>query len=83
MHPFVLASLPVTTRVKAAKRHSSPHGEQAIYAGPELLGVVTWRAGFSHATLATGRRLGKFRRPNDAMAAICSAAREILTTSGP
>jgi hypothetical protein len=83
MHSSVPALLPVTTRVKPAKPHSSPHGEQAIYAGSELLSVITWRAGFSHVYLATGRRLGKFRRPNDAMTAICSAAREILTTGAP
>jgi hypothetical protein len=59
---------------RTAGRQCSPHGEQAIYDGSCLLGVVTWRAGFSHARSATGRRLGKFSRANDAMAAVCRAS---------
>jgi hypothetical protein len=58
-------------------RQSAPHGEQAIYDGSQLLGVATWRAGFSHARLATGRSLGKFIRPNDAMKAIGAASSKL------
>jgi hypothetical protein len=55
-------------------RKAKPHGEQAIYAGSELLGFVSWRAGYSHARSPAGRLIGKFLHANDAMAAVRHAA---------
>jgi hypothetical protein len=57
-------------------RKAKPHGEQAIYAGSELLGLVIWRAGYSHARSPAGRLIGKFLQGNDAMAAVRRAAHD-------
>lgn len=61
---------------RKAPRKAKPHGDQAIYAGPELLGLVIWRAGYSHARSPAGRLIGKFLHANDAMAAVRHAARD-------
>jgi hypothetical protein len=61
---------------RKAPRKAKSHGEQAIYAGSELLGLVIWRAGYSHARSPAGRLIGKFLHANDAMAAARHAARD-------
>jgi hypothetical protein len=57
-------------------RNAKPHGEQAIYAGSELLGLVIWRARYLQARSPVGRLIGKFLHANDAMAAVRRAARD-------
>jgi hypothetical protein len=57
-------------------RKAKPHGEQAIYAGSEVLGLVIWRAGYSHARSPTGRLSGKFLQAKQAMAVVRHAARD-------
>jgi hypothetical protein len=47
-------------RARKTPRKAKPHGEQAIYAGSESLGLVIWRTGYSQARSPVGRLIGKF-----------------------
>jgi hypothetical protein len=62
---------------RTARRKATPPSESSVYAGRELLGVISPRKGGFAARLASGQSLGN-RYPNerDAMKAITSAARD-------
>jgi hypothetical protein len=61
---------------RGARRTPKKARPHAIYAGSELLGLVIWRAGHSHARSPAGRLIGKFLHANDAMAAVRRATHD-------
>ncbi len=56
-------------------RSSAPSVESWVYDGKLLLGTVAGRPGALRASSATGRKLGTFETPQQAMLAIIAAAR--------
>jgi hypothetical protein len=64
----------VTDR-KAKRRPGKPLVESSVYAGRELVGVITPKAGAFVAHLASGKSLGRFANERLAQRAITTAAR--------
>ena len=59
----------------AKRRPTRPLVESSVYAGRELVGVITPKTGAFVAHLASGRSLGRFANERLAQRAITSAAR--------
>jgi hypothetical protein len=59
----------------AKRRPAKPLVESSVYAGRELVGVITPKAGAFVAHLASGKALGRFANERLAQRAITSAAR--------
>ena len=57
-------------------RSKAPTTESTVYNGKILLGSIAGRPGALRASSATGRKLGTFETPQQAMLAIVAAARE-------